>query len=242
MTSFLSLSKAARAAYKYKPSAASISTNAAQDFRNHFWEAAAARSLKRNGSTNDEAVPSAPSSRVIENTSHRQEDDKAGKLRKCAREDLFKHFRMSAASRAMKRGNGVMSNYFSINEEVQSIHHCEGSTTLHTELPSMIDVATARKAREDMYHHFWSSHRAREDARNETKTRLTMSARLPTSTSVHEAVLVNCRSAGRKFKNHVRVGHIKNETGDTTHSVGLFTKLSDDDLSNASHEDLYPNV
>mmetsp|Transcript_9322 Transcript_9322/g.16907 ORF Transcript_9322/g.16907 Transcript_9322/m.16907 type:complete len:342 (-) Transcript_9322:102-1127(-) len=341
MTSLLSLYKATRAAYK--PSAASISTNAAQDFRNHFWEAAAARSLKRNGSTNDEAVPSAPSSRVIKNTSHRQEDDKAGKLRKYAREDLFKHFRMSAASRAMKRVDGVMTKYFSLNEKVQSIHHCEGANALHTELPSLIDAATARKTREDMYHHFWSSHRAREDARNEIKTRITMPARLPTSTSAHheqhlhehrfklpttlnayfkfgnqteemnhrprpmaiteieppfkivgvnkcwsrlcgysreeavgstlkellqgqetnaavakdlisslvqqnngnmehEAVLVNYRSDGRKFKNHVRVGCIKDETGDTTHFVGLFTKLSDDALSDASNEDLYANV
>ena len=58
----------------------------------------------------------------------------------------------------------------------------------------------------------------------------------------YEVVLVNYRSDGRKLKNHVRVGCIKNETGDTTHSVGLFTKLSDEALINASHEDLYANA
>ena len=43
----------------------------------------------------------------------------------------------------------------------------------------------------------------------------------------HGAVLVNYTSNGEIFKNHVRVGHITNDTGDaTTHFVGLFAKLS----------------
>ena len=58
----------------------------------------------------------------------------------------------------------------------------------------------------------------------------------------HEVVLVNYRSDGGKLKNHVRVGCIKNKTGDATHFVGLFTKLSDDSLSEVSHEDLHANV
>lgn len=42
----------------------------------------------------------------------------------------------------------------------------------------------------------------------------------------HEAVLVNYKSNGETFKNHVRVGHVTNESGDTTtHFVGLFAKL-----------------
>ena len=58
----------------------------------------------------------------------------------------------------------------------------------------------------------------------------------------YDAVLVHYRSYGRKFKIHVRVGPIKNEKGDTAHFVGFFRKLSDDDLSSVSHEDLYANV
>lgn len=58
--------------------------------------------------------------------------------------------------------------------------------------------------------------------------------------SEHEAVLVNYRSDGRKFRNHVRVGRIKNDAGDTTHFVGVFRKLSDGE--GTSHEDLYENV
>ena len=69
----------------------------------------------------------------------------------------------------------------------QSIHHHDDSNALHTELPSLIGVANARNTREDMYHYFWFSHQAREGARNEIKTRLSMSARLPTSTSAHHA-------------------------------------------------------
>mmetsp|Transcript_6292 Transcript_6292/g.14210 ORF Transcript_6292/g.14210 Transcript_6292/m.14210 type:complete len:357 (+) Transcript_6292:87-1157(+) len=353
----LSLRKATRSARM--PSITSISTNAAinhklqaqvvQDFRNQFWEAAALRSARRGGFKNDEA-------RVIENAVPKnsngrkhlsQEDANAIMLRKCAREDLFKHFRMSAASRAMKRGDGVMSKYFSLNE-VQSMHRYEETGDLCTELPvpdpSLTDVSTARKAREDMHHHFWSSHRARKDAQNDAGARLPVTARLPTFTSAnhgnhlhehrfklpttlndvyiefgsqargknqqpprpmaiteskppfkivdvnkawtelcgytrdeavdstlkellqgpktntavanglvasllqqgnmdteHEVVLVNYRSDGRRFRNHVRVGRIKDEAGETTHFVGVFRELCGV-LSSSSHDDLYANV
>ncbi len=50
------------------------------------------------------------------------------------------------------------------------------------------------------------------------------------------------RSDGRKFKNHVRVGRIEDEAGETTHFIGLFEKLSDEDLNIVSHDDLYANV
>lgn len=52
----------------------------------------------------------------------------------------------------------------------------------------------------------------------------------------YEAVLTNYRSDGQKFKNHIRVGKLKNESGDTTHFVGVFRKLSDNIY------DLYANV
>ena len=48
--------------------------------------------------------------------------------------------------------------------------------------------------------------------------------------------MTNYRSDGQKFKNHIRVGKLKNETGDTTHFVGVFRKLSDNIY------DLYANV
>jgi len=50
------------------------------------------------------------------------------------------------------------------------------------------------------------------------------------------------RCDGRKFKNHVRVGRIENEAGETTHFIGLFEKLGDDDLSSISRDDLYANT
>mmetsp|Transcript_20433 Transcript_20433/g.43825 ORF Transcript_20433/g.43825 Transcript_20433/m.43825 type:complete len:116 (-) Transcript_20433:226-573(-) len=114
----LSLSKAARAVGRKQALIASISTNAVidrrlqarkvQDFRDHFWEAATARSTRRKCSANDETV---------QPTSPAQEDGKAAaRLRESARQDLFRHFRMSAASRAMKRGDGIMSEHFSLNK------------------------------------------------------------------------------------------------------------------------------
>jgi PAS domain S-box-containing protein len=57
-----------------------------------------------------------------------------------------------------------------------------------------------------------------------------------------EAVLVNYRSDGRKFRNHVRAGKIKTGAR-TTHFVGVFRKLSEDNGMNIiSDEDLYANV
>ena len=48
----------------------------------------------------------------------------------------------------------------------------------------------------------------------------------------HVVVLVHHRFDGRRFRNHVQVGPIKNETEDTTHLIGFFRKSSDDNLSN----------
>ena len=58
-----------------------------------------------------------------------------------------------------------------------------------------------------------------------------------------EAVLVNYRPDGRQFRNHIRVGRIKNEEGDTTHFVGVFRKISGEaELGTGCDEDLFANV
>lgn len=56
-----------------------------------------------------------------------------------------------------------------------------------------------------------------------------------TSSKEYEAVLTNYRSDGQKFKNHVRVGKLKNDDGDI-YFVGVFRKLSDNIY------DLYTNM
>ena len=336
-----SLSKAVRAAHA-KPftsvSSSSISTNAAirpylsaalvEDFRIQFWKAFAERSVGRDNFRVDDTLACR---RALDDASSQMsatnpDDEKEALLRKCAREDLFKHFRMSAASRAMKRG-GVMSKYFYLNQSLTQPYHDMNSP--RTEIPSLIDDATARKAREDMYSHFWSSYEARKatnvptfssaqhlheyryklpttlnDAylefgsrmkemyhsprpmaiteieppfkivdvnkawtklcgytREESvgstlkellagpETNMDVARSLTTSLThlgdgdlnvEHEAVIVNYRSDSRRFRNHVRVGRIKNEVGDTTHFVGVFRKLSDDKGSEA--DDVYANV
>ncbi|KAL7540693.1 hypothetical protein ACHAXR_010306 [Thalassiosira sp. AJA248-18] len=347
--SMLSLYKAARAASK-PLSTASISTNAAidhqiptaivKDFRNTIWEAFVARSLKHTNELPISRVIDTPHNNLNKKGTRSLDDEKDAMLRKCAREDFFKHFRMTAASRAIKRGDGIMSKYFSINGDARSTHRNEGSNAFHTELPSLIDVSTARKAREEMHRHFWTSHLGRKDSQNDIEASLPMTTRSPTfsltneihhlhehrfklpstlndvylefgsrmdhrsrpmaiteiakpfkivdvnkawsqlcgytreeaigstlkellqgpetNTAVaknlisslvhehnenaeHEAVLTNYRSDGRKFKNHARVGKIKDDVGDTTHFVGVFRKLNDES-SSTNCEDLYANV
>jgi len=191
----ISLSKANAVRAACRPWVASVSTNATTDhrlktqavqyFRDHYWESVVSRSMKCEGSaTNKIVLPASSSSKQIASPVQEQEDDKARRLRKRMREDLFKHFRMSATSRAMKRGDGVMSTYFSLGENVQSIYCNRGYNVLTTELPSLIDVATATKAREDMHDQFWSSYRARKDAQDR-KANITMSARMPIFASAH---------------------------------------------------------
>ena len=192
MISVLSHLKAARAAYMSTTGgrASMISTTPGrmrgwasgqkpqlqliEEFHSHFWKAAAARSLKRDGAAKNiaTAVLPMPSPRAVEKTSSRQDDHKA----RWAREDLYKHFHASAASRAMERHDLVMTKRRCPNEHAASIEKregVEGVQLLHVEqLPSPIDVATSIKAREDMHHHFWSSRQAREDARNGSHARV----------------------------------------------------------------------
>eukprot|EP01083_Nonionella_stella_P015309 42822_1 len=191
------LSNGARAVPKTKQSAAFVSTNAAIDlhlrtgtigkFRNSFWNAVVARSSKRGGSKTSKAVENDNSlpKKLNERKHQSQEENEVAMLRKCAREDAFKHVRLSAASRAMKRGDGVMSKYYSLNGDAPSNHHYKDSMTLRTELPSLIDVATAKEAREEMHRHFWSSHQSRRDTQEEIEVRLSNSSRLHTITSTH---------------------------------------------------------
>ena len=59
-----------------------------------------------------------------------------------------------------------------------------------------------------------------------------------------EAVLTNYRSDKQRFRNHVRVGPIKDQvTGKTTHFVGVFRKMSDSyEFSNESDEEMFANM
>lgn len=163
---------------------ASISTNAAvnprvqhhdvQGLHSHFWNSYAARSAKRSEKQEPHPIISAyksnasctevnddvPTLSIVQS----QEDDKARILRQNARKDMFKHFRMSASSRAMKRGDGILSHYFSLDQHqgktAPSTNASDGMYGYHS---AVIDVDTARKARADFRNHYWASHQARKD-------------------------------------------------------------------------------
>ena len=317
-------------------SSATMSTNAAtnpiveqhlvQAFHHHFWKAAATRKLKRDDST--ATVLSSPLFVFHPLHRSRDNDDNAMILRKRAREDLFKHFRMSASMRAMKRGDGILSHDFSLGKQVQSppsqkhTVQSHDDVSINSDIPTLIDVATTRHAREDFHRHFLISHQNRK-ALTERNSEMVHSSpepsipqlqhfvkqhRLPLPTNLNEAylefgnrldhpramavteteppfkivdvnnawidlcgysreeavgstlkallqgpdtnlavaksivstlaedkngeneaILINYRSDGRKFRNHIRVGPLKNEiTGETSHLIGVFKKLSDD--------------
>eukprot|EP01083_Nonionella_stella_P199582 731744_1 len=132
-----------------------IQTATIEKFRKSFWDAAAARSLKRGvpKSREVENANSSPKYQSEEKCRSREEDEVVAMLRKCSRDDLFKHFRMSAASRAMKRGDGVMSKYCYLNKDIRPNHPQKDSTALQTELSSLINLSTAEQAREEMNRH-----------------------------------------------------------------------------------------
>ena len=333
-------------------SLASISTNAAiglhleksavQNFHERFWESFAARKpskLQRIPDFVDSTFALSKTMVEKDKSVSPEEDDQDAILRTRARDDLLKHFHMSAALRAMKRGGGLMSDNFSLNNQtVQPVEQYTSSDALYMELPSLIDVATAREAREAQSRHFWASHQARKDSSSLLHPTFTAIVhprqyqhkhrfKLPTTlfeaylefgrnyrsnnishqphpmaiteavppfqivdvnkawvdlcgytreqavgstlkellqgpetnvavasslaSSLHEddakaeyeAVLVNYRSDGRSFKNHARVGRIKNVAGDIINFVGVFRKLSqDDELDSSNYEDVYANV
>lgn len=255
-------------------------------------------------------MPSVASSRVVQHASVGHEEEGA-RARARARQDLFRHFRMSAAFRAMKRGDAATSA-FSLGEGSESVPHCAEAKKVRGEITNPVESGSANEEREEMRRHFWSSHRRRKEARNaagarsvpqdpedrfELPTTLSEYLEAATGTRDHrpshamaitkierpfeivdvngawsrlcgyareeavgstfrrllqgpdtdatvakdltasllgrstkqgtrEAVLTNYRSDGTTFRNHLRVGHIKNEMGDVTHFVGLFTELS----------------
>ena len=167
-----------------KPLFASISTNigchrlaptTVQDFHEHFWSSVNTRFQKQSCQERyayDIKANSSPR-RVIEEDMRllMQNDDTdnnntqaAMLLQQHAREDLFKHYRMKATARAIKRGDGVISQYFSLNEQPKISTSTMKAVSHTTEIPTLTNDAAARRARKDMYHHFWSSHRARIDA------------------------------------------------------------------------------
>ena len=320
MAAILSLSKVVRTACK--PSAASISTSAAtdhhpqiqsiQEFRIHFWKAFAARSSKRTCAAQDgEPLPSVTSSRVVQQHASVGHEEEGARARARARQDMFRHFRMSAAFRAMRRGDAAMSA-FSLGEGAESTPLCAQATTkVQGETTNPVNAASANEAREEMRRHFWSSHQRRKEARDASSARpvlhdpeerfelpTTLAEYLEAATgprdrhppramaitkierpfeildvngawsrlcgytreeavgstfrrllqgpetdataakeltasllrsgaepAAREAVLTNYRSDGTTFRNHLRVSPIKNEMGDVTHFVGLFTEL-----------------
>jgi PAS domain S-box-containing protein len=267
-------------------------------------------------------LPSIPS--VVHQPRDDAEEINQVTLRQLARNDLFKHAHMRASSRCMKRGDGVLSQNYSLLPET----------------PTLIDIATARSFREEMHHKFWKAYNSRKDAvasqaskvKEMSQSFSPKSARLPLPSTLHdaylelgfhqfssqlkvqnmyhraiaiteaqppfkivevnkewinmcgysrkraigstlkdllqgpetdlrvakdlvsslvqgedtefEAVLTNYRQDGSKFRNHIRVGPIKNAvTGKTTHFVGVFREMSasGDDLSSACDE-MFANV
>ncbi|KAL3801659.1 hypothetical protein HJC23_013164 [Cyclotella cryptica] len=92
-------------------SALSITTNAALDFHNHIWDSFEKRFPKHKQQCYSPArheslsAPTEATSRALEQS----------KRLRNSYEDLFKHFRARASFRAMKRGDGILSECFSLN-------------------------------------------------------------------------------------------------------------------------------
>jgi PAS domain S-box-containing protein len=258
-------------------------------------------------------------------------------LMRNAQEDLFKHFRMNASLRAMKRGDGILSDTFALVDEAaaQGNQNQEVVPYIDREM-TLIDMETSLKAREDMHLHFWRAHESRKEITAQHKVDDEASVQevksdmisphgvypektrsrtpLPSSlqdiqmefvihahhsksraiaitephppfkivdvnaawvdlcgysrkhaigstlkllqgpeTNVeaanklatfllaekdgkqtphnneYETVLTNYRSDGKRFRNHIRVGLVKDETGNTVNFVGVFQKLDDND-------------
>ena len=265
----------------------------------------------------------------VQITSHDQEQSH---LIRNARNDLFKHFRMSASLRAMKRGDGILSEHFSLDSTDTLQSDEKISFLFKNQTLTLIEVDSARKAREDMHHHFWTAHQARKEiadnkaaseaqidqkksrphavhpdkhriraplpsklddlyhdfcdqsrslsmaraiaitethppfkivdvnkawvglcgySRNEAigstlkllqgpKTNMHAANDLVSSllarkkrddgkSGEYETVLTNYRSDGKMFKNHIRVGLLRDDAGKVVNFVGVFKRLDDDD-------------
>lgn len=324
-----SLVKSSRSFFKIHRSA---STNAALDLHHHFWDSFENRCLMH-GKQCDVQVISSEGVHDVKKD-HKSHGEARDQLMKNAREDLLKHFRMIASLRAMKRGDGVLSDHFSLpgavpRDRSQVPYNMDGDMTL-------IDLETERMARDDMYHHFWNAHQDRQIATKKQKDEEASiqdpkvqrqdvieqhavhpdksRSRVPLPTRVqdiqmefsfhnsykhhamaitetnppfkiidvnnawmdlcgysrkaavgstlkllqgpdtnveaanklveslltekevagdnskeYETVLTNYRSDGRKFRNHIRVGLVRDDAGNVVNFVGIFKKLNDDD-------------
>jgi PAS domain S-box-containing protein len=327
-----SVVKSSQSFFKIHRSA--ISTNAALDLHHHFWDSFENRSLMHGKQCDIQVHPSEDMNAVQKD--HKSYEETQDQLMRNAREDLVKHFRMNASLRAMKRGDGILSEHFSLpgtlpRDGFQVPYHImDGDMTL-------IDVETERKAREDMHHHFWNAHQDRQIATKQqqkekeaiiqeskvqrqdmiaqhavhpdkSRSRVPLPTRLQdirmefSSQNSHkhhaiaiteieppfkiidvntawidlcgfsrkaavgstlkllqgpdtnveaanklveslltekemasdsskecETVLTNYRSDGRKFRNHIRVGLVKDDAGNVVNFVGVFKRLNDDD-------------
>jgi PAS domain S-box-containing protein len=310
---------------------ASMPTNAALDLHHHFWDSFENRSLMHSKQCDCQPLPSSLEEVQKDVTSYAQGQDQ---LVKNAHEDLLKHFRMNASLRAMKRGDGILSDNFSLNHAViQGGFKNHASSFVDQEM-TLIDVETARKAREDMNYNFWRAHKGRQEMterlldneeishkpksdnqdvitphavhpdKNRSRNLLPSSlhdiqmefgisshhsnkaiaitetnppfkiidvnkawvdlcgysrkhaigstlkllqgpetnvqaanklvscllAKKETAESgEYETVLTNYRSDGRKFRNHIRVGLVRDDDGKVVNFVGVFKRLDDDD-------------
>ncbi len=116
-------------------------------------------------------------------------------LRQLARSDLFKHAHMTASSRCMKRGDGVLSRSYSLGVK-EDLHDTGSKEHVPPETPTL-DIATARSYREEMHRKFWEAYNGRKDRVasqaskiKEISPRLSSkSARLPLPSTLHDAYL-----------------------------------------------------
>ena len=194
-----------------KIAAASISSyalsksQAFQSFHDAFWKAFAARQLEADLVHQfKKDIEIQPPLQSVPSVVHLQPRDNAEEineltLQQLARNDLLKHAHMSASSRCMKRGDGVLRrNCYSlgVKENLQkgSNKHILPAT------PTLIDIETARSYREEMHRKFWEAYKNRNDRvttqaqRSKVeKTSLRLSSkpvnRLPLPSTLHAAYL-----------------------------------------------------
>jgi len=150
-----------------------ILTNAVQSFDSNIWKAAVGKSLKRSMHVSSFLRSSSrfnesPESFQNKSSDQNSKDEKvAAILRKNAREDLFKHFRMSAGMRAMKRGDGVLSEYFSLGKDAHTnsrndyMPHFYQEGAVQPEFQSLFGMAPKQKAREKFRRNFSKTHQER---------------------------------------------------------------------------------
>lgn len=308
---------------------AASSTNAALDLHHHCWDSFENRSLMHGKQCDCKPITSV---REVQKDlkEYAQAQDQ---LMKNAHEDLFKHFRMNASLRAMKRGDGILSDTFELAGAAEQCNESQEVAPYIDREMTLIDMETRLKAREDVHLHFWRAHESRREIAalhkveatvddintagmisphavypDKTRSRTPLPSTLqdiqlefgihadssksraiaitePTSpfkiidvnkawidlcgysrkhavgstlkllqgpetnveaanklakfllaekdetphSNEYETVLTNYRSDGKRFRNHVRVGLVRDEAGKVVNCVGVFRKLDDND-------------